>query len=180
MKKGLWLRLFSRWWDQDEDETQAEEMPLEGDVIELQGRPMTGEEAHWLKIGQQAPVEGIKSIEEAARQLITITGFLEGVYFAVISFTDVRHIKNDWAYLSFVLPIGLWLVCILFASLVFVPRTYPIDRRTPDSIRQAYERIVHFKRVRLLIAYWILVGSFAVLLVNVWIYLKYVPLPTAP
>ena len=91
----------------------------------------------------------------------------------------LRRVNNDWAYLSFVLPIGLWLVCILSASLVFVPRTYPIDRRTPDSIREAYERIVHFKRVRLLIAYWILVGSFAVLLVNVWIYLKYVPLPPA-
>ena len=36
---------------------------------------------------------------------------------------------------------------------------------------------VHFKRVRLLIAYWILVGSFAVLLVNVWVYLKYAPRP---
>jgi len=177
MKKGLWFRLFSRWWD--EGKARAEEVALEDDVIELQGRPMTDEEAHWLKIGQQAPVEGIKSLEEAARQLITITGFLEGVYFAVISFTDVRRIHNDWAHLSFVLPIGLWLVCILFASLVFVPRNYPIDRRTPDSIREAYERIVHFKRVRLLIAYWILVGSFAVLLANVWIYLKYVPLPPA-
>ena len=44
-----------------------------------------------------------------------------------------------------------------------------MDRRTSDSIREAYEEIVHFKRVRLLIAYWILVSSFAILLINVWV-----------
>ena len=44
MKKGLWFRLFSRWWD--EGKAKAEEVALERDVIKLQGRPMTDEEAH--------------------------------------------------------------------------------------------------------------------------------------
>src|SRR5918911_55382 len=71
----------------------------------------------------EAPVQAITRIEDAAKQLVTLTGLLQGLYFAVFAFSGLHdRITNRWLLLFATLPVGLWLVSLCCATLVFVPR----------------------------------------------------------
>lgn len=108
----------------------------------LQGEPPSSEQEamlktaaeHWRKTGNEAPVQAIARIEDAAKQLVVLNGTLEGIYFAVFAFSDLRAQINCWLGLLFLLPVLLWLLSLLFATLVFLPRVRGVDL---DDMRPA-------------------------------------------
>ncbi len=63
---------------------------------------------------------------------------VEGIYFAAISFSDLRKVmavqgtEADLRILLFVSPIVLWLVCLFFAVRVFTPETYKTNLSSPQ------------------------------------------------
>ncbi len=88
---------------------------------------------HWRTVGNEAPVQAITRIEEAAKQLIGLTTLLQGIYFAIFAFSDVRKqvgalnlaIPNGLVLLLFFLPLLLWLISLYCATRVFVPQPRP-------------------------------------------------------
>src|SRR5579864_1207673 len=87
----------------------------------------------WRKVGNEAPVQAITRVEEAAKQLIALTAILQGIYFVIFAFSDLRKqvgtlnlpIPNGLILLLFFIPLVLWLVSLFCATQVFVPRPRP-------------------------------------------------------
>ncbi|MGZ4846520.1 MAG: hypothetical protein ACXV3D_04065 [Halobacteriota archaeon] len=46
----------------------------------------------WLTLGQETLKESITALEAAAKQLIRIVSILQGIYFAAISFSNLKRI----------------------------------------------------------------------------------------
>jgi hypothetical protein len=77
---------------------------------------------HWRKVSQEAPVSALTRIEEAAKQLIGLTGTLQGIYFAVFAFSTVRTQVAGVRLLLFLAPVLFWFLTLFCATLVFVPQ----------------------------------------------------------
>jgi hypothetical protein len=104
----------------------------------------------WKDTAKGLMGESIKSIEEAAKQIIAIAAILEGLYFHAIAFSDVRGgLGSVRALMVYLLPLLLWLVSLLAALLVFFPRTYEANISSWRESRAAFERVVAYKHAML-------------------------------
>lgn len=103
---------------------------------------------------------------------------MEGIYFAAISFSDLRKVivaQGQEAWLSillFISPIVLWLVCLFFAVRVFTQETYRTNLSSPQHAEEFYQELVGYKHRNLLRAYFALLAGFVPLVVAVVCYLK--------
>lgn len=131
------------------------------------------EQAYWEKVQREAPSVAINKSEEAAKQLITLTSLLSTIYFGIASFNEVlkQTVAGSFALL-FALPLPLWLGSLFFATRVIVPRAYVITRVQADyvAISRAKHRCLRW-------SYALLIAGMLVLLVNVVVYLLWVPAP---
>src|SRR5690242_14834172 len=66
---------------------------------------------YWRKIGDEATVQAVARIEDASKQLISLTGALQGLYFAVYTFGDLRKSVDNLN-----LPVPGWLTSLVFLS----------------------------------------------------------------
>src|SRR5690242_19027461 len=84
---------------------------------------------HWRKIGNEAPVQAVTRVEDAAKQLIKLTGTLQGLYFTVVTFSSLQQRVKGWngGALLLLLPVLFWLLSMLCATLVFIPRVRDVD-----------------------------------------------------
>lgn len=88
---------------------------------------------HWRKVWNETPVQAIARLEDAAKQMITITAGLQGLYVALFAFSNLRMqisatqwVLPGWLlWLVFLLPLACWLVSLIYATRVFVPRIHP-------------------------------------------------------
>lgn len=142
--------------------------------IEIQPEPLTALDRFWLETARRAAQESVSALEEAAKQLIAITSLSQGIYFAAISFSDIKKalpqfaLAWQWAMTSaLVLPLACWLVALVFAIRVFVPQLYTTNLDSPDEARDTYAHIAAYKHAQLRRAHVALVLGFVPLLVNV-------------
>jgi hypothetical protein len=125
---------------------------------------------HWRKVSYEAPIQALTRIEEAAKQLVALTGTLNGLYFAIITFSDLREQVTNWLIIPFLLPVALWLASLFCATRVFVPQVRfgaDIDDfsiHTWQRIRDTYSDTVAHKLVWLHLSHWFLISSFVVVL----------------
>ncbi len=90
-------------------------------------------EQHWRQVWNEAPVQTITRIEEAAKQIITITASIQVLYPALFVFSTLRTqiaqfqggVPGWLLMLPFFLPPGCWLVSLALATRVFLPRIRP-------------------------------------------------------
>ena len=142
------------------------------------GEPVTELDEFWLETARTAVRESIASLEGAAKQLIGAVALVEGIYFAAISFSDLRAVmavqgtEANLRILLFVSPIVLWLVCLFFAVRVFTPETYKTNLSSPQLAEEFYREIVGYKHRNLKMAYWALLAGFLLLVVAVVYYMK--------
>jgi hypothetical protein len=131
------------------------------------------ERDYWEKVQREAPLIAINKSEEAAKQLITLTSLLSTIYFGIASFNEAlkQTVSGPFALLL-VLPLPLWLGSLLFATRVIVPRAYVVKQIQAD-----YVAISKMKHRHLQWSYALLVTSMFVLLVEVAVYLLWVPAP---
>lgn len=126
--------------------------------------------AYWRKVRQEAPLEAIKSLEAAAKQLVTLTGALQAAYFAVVALGEVRTLVTGAARLAVLLPVLIWLASLFCASMVFVPRARAgadLDDWSEEAwvdLRATYFSTVRKKRRWLHWSHGLLIASFAVML----------------
>src|SRR5690242_4146549 len=98
----------------------------------------------WIKIANEATVQGIGRLEDAAKQLIGLNSLLQGLYFSFYTFSDIRHQIQNWQVILFLLPVLFWLTSLYSAAQVFLPRIrlgVDIDDVRPDAwliIRNVY------------------------------------------
>ena len=138
---------------------------------------------YWLNVKLQANPEGIKHLEEAAKEVIVITSFLQGLYFAAISFSDLKEVgdtSNSWFDLFVILSLFAfvsWMSSLYFATRVFIPEYYPAGSNSPELseqallISRAYSKSRDHKYKNLRLSFNLLWISFFPLALNILIYL---------
>jgi hypothetical protein len=152
-------------------------------LIEVPGALVSSLDKFWLEAARGTVKESIGSLEEAAKQLITAVTLLQGIYFAAISFSDVKKtidVQGTFGWLRillFVAPIIFWLICLILAVKVFKPETYKTNLSSPDLAKETLTNIVQYKKEKLDQAYSMLLIGFIPLIGAILYYLKYLPNP---
>ena len=153
---------------------------------DAQGQKPTSLDNFWMETGQNAVKEAIGRQEEAAKQLISITSILQAIYFAAISFSNLKNalILQDlhgWLLVIFIAlfvsPIALWLISLRFAVRVLVPIIRSTNLNSPTMIQEMYQDAIDYKTKHLQRAHWALVLGFLPLVVCIIVYLAWVQVP---
>src|ERR1700674_5365863 len=153
----------------------------------LSGQPPTPDQlqlikdkaSYWHKLGNEAKVESIARLEDAAKQLVALTTGLQGLYIAIFAISDLRKqvaallpsVGGALLLLGFFLPILLWLISLYSATRVFVPQPRPgvnfndLDTDAWQDIQRLYERAADEKLKWLRRSHRWLILSFAVVLI---------------
>jgi hypothetical protein len=151
------------------------------DILEIQAAQPSAMDRFWLETARSVSKESIKALEEAAKQLISITSLTQGIYFAAISFSDLKKalVVQDWhgwlLVLLFASPIIVWLISLAFAVSVFAPETYKTNLQSPDMAKEMLQEIVAYKHKQLKSAHMALLVGFVLLVVNIIVYLGWIP-----
>jgi hypothetical protein len=158
------------------DDSEANE------IVEVQGEALTSSDSFWLDMVRGTAKESVSALEEAAKQLITVTTVAQAIYFAAVSFGGVKAAlgsltpARQWLVaISLIVPLIFWLASLAFAVLVFRPKTYSTSLDSPDHAREVYEEIVAYKHRQLLRAHRLLATGFIPLIINIVLYLIFVP-----
>lgn len=150
---------------------------------EIIGERVTEEDILWLEMGKSVVKDAVHRVEEAAKQLISITSALQAIYFAAISFSDLKKafVMQDlygWILVAlFVLPIVIWLISLAFAVNVLVPVRREMIYNSPDNMKNVYLGIINDKYLHLKYAHWALILGFIPLIINVIVYLVWIQVP---
>jgi hypothetical protein len=115
----------------------------------------------------------------SAKHLILAASFLEGVYFHALSFADPNVLSGaaENAALHLLLailfsaPVLLWLIVLGCAAMVLATRPYTVHPDDPEDARCIFDEIADTKQRWLTRGLHILVISFAVLFLDVFIFL---------
>jgi hypothetical protein len=143
---------------------------------------------HWRKVWNEAPVQAITRVEDAAKQMIVVTTGLQGLYVAIFVFSNIRTQVmatpgGVLVLLLFFTPVVCWLVSLLYATRVFVPRVRPgvnfneVSASAWRKVKDAYGRTSEEKLHWLQFSHRWLIASFVLVLIAVVVL---VFLPTAP
>ena len=139
----------------------------------LQGMPPSQEDLKWLELMDAARRDSLRSIEDAAKQLIGLDGIISGIYYGAVTFSNLPPAALVGANrIVFAAPVALWLISLIAAVLVLMPRAYAYNPHSPDDARDAYTRIVATKDTRLKVALWLFVASIIALLIALFNYLN--------
>jgi len=135
---------------------------------------------YWRQVGNESATQAISRIEEAAKQLIGLNATLQGIYFAVFAFSDLRKqigaihgpVPGSIYLLFFFLPILCWLISLYCATRVFVPQVRSglnlNDMRVDawQNIEATYEKTVDKKLIWLRRSHRWLISSFGLVLIE--------------
>lgn len=99
----------------------------------------------WRETGRGLIRDSILAIDETARQIITVSGILEGLYFHSITFSDIRKELTNLDLFIYILPLVLLLLSLATALLVFFPERYRVNILSSDGSKKIYEDIVKSK-----------------------------------
>jgi hypothetical protein len=167
-------------------------------TLELQGQAPDPEQEqivkdradYWRTVSNEATVQAIARIEEAAKQLVNITGALQGLYFTVYAFSDVQEQvsgSGDGVFsigvpLLFFLPVLFWLISLACAIQVFKPRKHPtnvndVSKDAWQDVKREYASIREKKLTWLHRSHFWLICSFIMLFL---LLVMLVVLPDAP
>lgn len=153
--------------------------------IAIGGGP-TDQDSFWLQVGQDATKEAVGRLEEAAKQLITITSLLQGIYFAAISFSDLKKALGGqnfdgyslFSLVALFMPIFMWLISLGFAIFVLVPVKRLTILNSPDLVRDMYVEAINYKSKYLHYAHLALLLGFVSLIAAIFVYLVLIHVPT--
>jgi hypothetical protein len=141
--------------------------------MELSGQQLTSDQmqviqekaSYWRKVGNEARVQSISRLEDAAKQLVGLTDLRKQLAALATSVTGA------WFLLVFLLPILFWLMSLYCATRVFVPQPRPevnlndLDIDAWQDIQRLYDRAAEEKLRWLRRSHrWLLLSFVAVLL----------------
>ena len=129
----------------------------------------------WKKNAESLVGGSITAMEDTAKQIIVLTGLLEGLYFHAISFSDLRGALDGLMLVVYLAPLVLWLASLLCAMLTLSRKDYDININSSSNSKQVFESIVKNKYCRLKMAEVFLFASFLPLIIAVYYYLTTKP-----
>lgn len=146
---------------------------------------------HWRKVWNEAPVQALTRIEDAAKQMIVVTTSLQGLFVALFVFSTIRAqvmatpggVLGVLILLLFCTPVMCWLVSLFYATRVFVPRVQPdvnfneVSASAWQKVKDTYGRVSEEKLRWLHLSHRWLIASFILVLLAVVVLIL---LPTAP
>lgn len=147
---------------------------------EISGKPPHPEDVFWKNAMLEMAKGSISSIEGSAKHLILAASFLEGVYFHALSFADQDILsgaaENAAQHLLlailFSAPVLLWLMVLGCAAMVLATKPYTVHPDDPEDARCIFEEIADTKQRWLTRGLRILVIRFAVLFIDIFIFLS--------
>jgi hypothetical protein len=143
--------------------------------LEVRGQPPSPERQFWRDAIQEIRKNAVKTVDDAAKQLIALVTLLSGLYFHAITFGQIPKGQVGLKIL-FVGPLAVWVLCLLVATLVFLPLRFVLSPYDPDEIERVVGRDLIWKYRLLLASLVLLVISLSWLVVAAWVYLEvYVP-----
>ena len=166
--------------------------PLQGQHFDPdEEKLLEGMAEHWRKVWNEAPLQALTRVEDAAKQMIVVTTGLQGLYVAIFVFSTIRTqvvtapggILGVLILLLFCTPVVCWLVSLFYATRVFVPRVQPdvnfneVSASAWQKVKNAYRRASEEKLRWLHRSHFWLIVSFVLVLISVVVL---VLLPTAP
>ena len=163
--------------------------PAQGEQFDADEEKILDETAeHWRKVWNEAPAQAIARVEDAAKQMIVVTTGLQGLYVAIFVFSNIRAQVmavpgGVLVLLLFFTPVVCWLVSLLYATRVFVPRVQPdinlneVSAGAWRKVKDAYGRVREEKLRWLQFSHRWLIASFVLVLLAVVVF---VFIPTAP
>lgn len=166
--------------------------PVSGQQLDPDEEKLLQETAeHWRKVWNETPVQALTRVEDAAKQMIVVTTGLQGLYVAIFAFSNIRvqvtailgRVPGGFILLLFFTPVVCWLMSLLNATRVFVPRVQPDINLNELSvgawlqIKGAYGHVNEKKLQWLHRSHLWLIRSFALILIVIAIL---VFLPAAP
>lgn len=148
----------------------------------------------WRKVWNEMPVQALTRIEDAAKQMIVVTTGLQGLYVAIFAFSNIRTqvmatlgmVPGLFILLLFFTPLVCWLMSLLNATRVFVPRVQPDINLNELSmgawvrIREAYGGANEKKLYWLHCSHRWLIASFVLILIAIWTLVFLPTVPTEP
>jgi hypothetical protein len=138
--------------------------------LEVKGRPPSPEHLFWRQAIQEIRKDSLKTVEDAAKQLIALVTLLSGLYFHAITFGQIPK-GSTGLKLLFVGPLAVWALCLLAATLVLLPRRFLLSPYDPDEIERIVGDAVSWKYRWLLSSLALLIVSLGWLVVAAWVYL---------
>ena len=149
---------------------------------------------HWRKVWNEAPVQAITRIEDAAKQMIVVTTGLQGLYVAIFAFSTIRAqvmatpggVPGILVLLLFFTPVVCWLMSLFSATRVFVPRVRPgvnfneVSVSAWRKVKDAYGQVSEEKLRWLQYSHRWLIASFVLVLIAVVVLVFLPTTPTAP
>ena len=155
---------------------------------------LEGMTEHWRKVWNEAPVQALTRVEDAAKQMIAITTGLQGLYIAIFVFSNIRvqvmatlgGVLGVLVLLLFFTPVVCWLVSLFYATRVFVPSVRPsvnfneVSASAWQKVKDAYGRVSEEKLRWLHSSHRWLIASFVLVLIAVVVLVFLPTTPTAP
>jgi hypothetical protein len=152
---------------------------------------LEGMAEHWRKVWNEAPVQALTRVEDAAKQMIAVTTGLQGLYIAIFAFSNIRTQVmatpgGVLVLLLFFTPVVCWLVSLFCATRVFVPRVQPgvnfneVSASAWQKVKDAYGRASEEKLRWLQYSHRWLIASFVLVLIAVVVLVFLPTTPTAP
>ncbi|MBD2341970.1 hypothetical protein H6G64_34125 [Calothrix sp. FACHB-156] len=137
----------------------------------------------WLNVLQHRATNSIQLLEDTAKQYITITSFSQTVYFAAISFAEVKKslvlFPSDIRLaiiLLLTIPLICWVYALISATRAFAYKIFKTNIQSPRAAKEFYRKVLNHKSLLLKNAFWSLILGFIFLIINLIFYLEYFPL----
>ena len=124
----------------------------------------------WKKNAEKIVGESVSIVEDTAKQFVTVTGLLQGIYFHAITFSDVK-VAEGYSVLIYLAPLVLWLLSLIFAVMVLFRKIYRININSTSDSKEKFEEMVKAKYRYIWVSGVFLILSFVALAVAILHYL---------
>lgn len=125
----------------------------------------------WREAGKEIVKKSIDTLDEVAKQILTVSGILEGLYFHAITFTDLRGKIQGADLVIYLAPVILLLISLSISLTVFLPETYQINIANWRLCKSTFEEISQSKLVAVRAASIFLGLAVVSLIGAMWVYL---------
>jgi hypothetical protein len=109
----------------------------EEEVKVYESGPEQPDDDFWLGHGKKMVEESLPAVRDAAKSLMTGLGLLQGIYLAILGFSDflAKSMSREVKFL-FIAPLLLWLGAVYNCLHVMMTQRLDINLSSPDDIRE--------------------------------------------
>lgn len=126
----------------------------------------------WQDMGKEFVKGSYTPVDECSRQILQINGMLISLYGAVFAFSDLKELAlKDFQKMILLLPLGFFLLSLIFALIEFFPEKSKINLISHTSIEKFYRKTLKEKLFYMRISAVCLIFGVAAMLVAAGLYL---------